>query len=344
VNVMIASPLEAELATRVGGLGVVRELLYDATLLPPTRYPNDHGGDPAFARTPAQDARWNAMLARADVLFGYPKESAPELARALELGPNVRFVQGTSAGMGAHVRRANLAPEVLQRVAFASAAGVHAGMLAEFAFYGLLALRKDVARLARIRAAREWTHYAMGELDGSTLAIVGMGQIGTALAHRARAFGMHVLGVARTADPRPGADETFATTDIAQVFARSDAVAITLPMTDRTTKLVDATALAALRPSAILINVGRGTVVDQAALTEMLRDGRLAGAVLDVFDPEPLPPDDPLWTLENVIFSPHTAALSLHENERIVALFCDNLERLAAGKPLRNRIDLDEFY
>jgi phosphoglycerate dehydrogenase-like enzyme len=155
---------------------------------------------------------------------------------------------------------------------------------------------------------------------------------------------MHVLGVARTADPRPGADETFATTDIAQVFARSDAVAITLPMTDRTTKLVDATALAALRPSAILINVGRGTVVDQAALTEMLRDGRLAGAVLDVFDPEPLPPDDPLWTLENVIFSPHTAALSLHENERIVALFCDNLERLAAGKPLRNRIDLDEFY
>ncbi len=341
---MIASPLEPELAARIGSLEVVTELLYNPSLLPPARYPNDHAGDPAFARTPAQESRWNAMLSDADVIFGYPKESAAELARALTLGPDIAFVQGTSAGMGAHVRRANLPADVLARVAFASAAGVHAGMLAEFAFYGLLTLRKDAARLARIRAAREWTHYAMGELDGSTLAVVGMGQIGAAVAKRARAFGMRVLGVARTADPRPEADETYATTDIEAVFERSDAVVITLPMTDKTTKLVSAAALSKLRRSAIVVNVGRGSVVDQAALTAMLREGRLAGAVLDVFDPEPLPPDDLLWTLDNVIFSPHTAALSVHENERIAALFCDNLERFAAGKPLRNRIDLAEFY
>jgi phosphoglycerate dehydrogenase-like enzyme len=344
VIVMIASPLEAEHVERVRALAEVDEVLYEPALLPPARYPNDHGGDPAFARDAAGEARWNANLARASVLFGYPNESAAELARALDLGPRVRFVQGTSAGMGAHVRRAQLAPAVLERVAFASAAGVHAGMLAEFAFYGLLALRKDAARLARMRAARAWEHYAMGELDGSTVAIVGMGQIGMAFAARARAFGMHVIAVTRTRAPHASADETFATADIATAFARSDAVVVTLPMTDATRGLVSAAALSALPATAIVVNVGRGSVIDQAALTAMLRDGRLAGAVLDVFDPEPLPPGDPLWTLENVVFSPHTAALSVHENERITALFCDNLERLAAGRPLRNRINLAEFY
>jgi phosphoglycerate dehydrogenase-like enzyme len=344
VIVMISSPLEPEHVLRIGAVEVVDEVLYDPALLPPVRYPNDHGGDPNFTRDARQEARWNRMLERANVLFGYPKESSEELARALASAPRAHFVQGTSAGMGAHVRRAQLPQATLDRVAFASAAGVHAGMLAEFAFHGLLSLRKDAARLARMRAERAWLHYPMGELDGSTIAIVGMGQIGTAIATRARAFGMRVIGVARTNAPHPAADLTFATTDIVAAFAQSDAVAITLPMTDKTRGLVDATALAALRPSAIVVNVGRGTVLDQRALTAMLLDGRLAGAVLDVFDPEPLPPDDPLWTLPNVVMSPHTAALSIHENARITALFCDNLRRRAAGKPLRNRVNLEEFY
>jgi phosphoglycerate dehydrogenase-like enzyme len=284
------------------------------------------------------------MLLRANALIGYPHESPAELARALEIGRDVRFVQGTSAGMGAHVRSAHLSPEILERVRFATAAGVHGGMLAEFVFFGLLSLRKDARRLAAVRANRAWEHYAMGELDGSTIAIVGMGQIGCAIATRARAFGMRVIAVARTNARHALADETYATTDIAAAFARADAVAVTLPATDATRGLVGERALAALKPSAIFANVGRGTVVDQAALLAMLRDGRLAGAVLDVVDPEPLPPDHPFWTMENVVFAPHTAALSMHENERIVALFCENLTRFAAGEPLRNAVNLEEYY
>lgn len=341
--VTIASPLEAELVERVRAVAAVCEVLYDPALLPQPRYPNDHRGDD-LVRDAEGERRWTAMLARANVLFGYPQESGEGLRRALELAPRVRFVQGTSAGMGAHIRRANLTPKTLARVRFASAAGVHAQMLAEFAFYGLLALRKDAARLARLRAARSWTHYTMGELEDSTLAIVGMGQIGKAVAQLARAFAMRVVVVARHTEYQPLADRAYRPEQLRDAFAQADAVIVTLPATDLTEGLVDAEVLATLKPSAVFVNVGRGSVVDQDALVAMLADGRLAGAVLDVFTNEPLPAEHPLWTMENVVLSPHTAALSVHENRRIVDLFCDNLARLGAGLPLRNALNLQEFY
>jgi phosphoglycerate dehydrogenase-like enzyme len=338
MRVMITSPFEPELVERVRAVSVVDEVWYEPALLPPIRYPNDHAGDPDG------QARWNAALARAEAIIGYPHESAAELARALADGPHVRFVQGTSAGMGAHIARAALPAETLARVKFASAAGIHAGMLAEFVFYGLLSLRKDATRLARIREAHAWDHYVMGELDGSTLAVIGMGQIGSAIARRARAFGMRVLGVNRDGAPHVDVDQTYPTSRLAEAFARADAIAITLPMTAKTTGLVDAAALAALPQHAIVANVGRGSVVDQAALLEMLSSGRLAGAVLDVFASEPLEPAHPFWTMPNVVMSPHTAALSSRENARIIEIFCENLGRLARGEALRNEVNLVEFY
>jgi glyoxylate/hydroxypyruvate reductase A len=340
---MISSPLEAELAERVRASDVVDELFYDERLLPAPRYPNDHSGIPVV-RDAAATASWNAMLGEANVLYGYPAESSAGLTEALALGPHVRFVQGTSAGMGAHIRRAALGPDVLRRVSFASAAGVHAGMLAEFVFYGLLSLRKDARRLQRVRAERLWEHFVMGELDGSRIAILGMGQIGCAIAVRARAFGMTVAAVTRTGEAHALADRTYATAELREAAARCDALVVTRPLTDRTVNLVDEATLAALPPHGILANVGRGAVVDNAALIAALQTRRLAGAVLDVFDPEPLPPQSPLWDMDNVIFSPHTAALSIHENRRIVDVFCDNLERFASGRPLRNAVNLAEFY
>ena len=343
MNVMISSPLEPRFADRVGSLPVVDELLYDEALLPQARYPNDHIGGPV-RRDAAGEARWNAMLARAHVLFGYPAESSAGLVDALARAPHVRFVQGTSAGMGAHIKRAALSSETLQRVRFASAAGVHAGMLAEFAFYGLLSLRKDARRLERIRRERRWEHFVMGELEGSRIAIVGMGQIGRAVAQRARAFGMHVVAVNRNGEPEQLADETVATSGLVQVAARCDAIVITLPITDLTTNLVDAAVIAALPHRAVLVNVGRGAVVDNAALVAALEAGRIAGAVLDVFATEPLPAESPLWDMANVILSPHTAALSIEENGRITDLFCENLERLRENRPLRNAINLVEMF
>jgi phosphoglycerate dehydrogenase-like enzyme len=253
-------------------------------------------------------------------------------------------VQCSWAGSGEQVRAAELAPATLERVAFTSAAGLHAGMLAEFVFLGLLALRKDLRKLERLRELRAWDHFPNGELAGSSIVIVGVGHIGAAVARAARGFGMNVIGVTRDGAQRDGLDEVFPMTRLSEAFARADAAVVTLPATDATRGLVDARALAALRSNAIFCNVGRGSVVDQTALVAALQGGTLAGAVLDVFEPEPLPPDNPLWTMENVVFAPHTMALSWRENERLVDLFIENLRRFARGDALLNRIDPVEFY
>ncbi len=343
MNVLIGFPLEIEHLERIRALPFVEELTFEPDLLPRPRYPNDHAGAPLLLDA-AGNERWHALLRRADVLFGYPGETSVSLALALEVGQGIRFVQGTSAGMGAHVQRARLDTAILERVLFASAAGVPAAMLAEFVFYGLLTLRKDAQTLARLRRDRRWEHYVMGELGGSEIAVVGMGQIGCAVASRARAFGMRVVAVTRTGEAHPLADKTHTTADIGLVMRHGDATVVTLPLTDRTRHLVDASAIGGMRPNAIFANVGRGAVVDSAALLSALVDGRIAGAVLDVFDPEPLPNDHPFWDMPNVVMSPHTAALSFHENRRIVEIFCENIERLVMGRPLRNAVNLIEFY
>jgi phosphoglycerate dehydrogenase-like enzyme len=288
VKIAIATPLEPELVERIAALPNV-DVAFEPALLPPTRYPCDHRGVAGFTRDAAGETRWSAMLAQADVWFGIPGDTGPTLAAAVPHAPLLRWVQGTAAGAGEQVRTARLAPADLARITFTSAAGVHGGMLAEFAFYGLLALRKDAARLADIRARRGWDHYAMDELDGSTIAIVGMGGIGTSIAVRARAFGMHVIGIARTAAAHPAADESVALADAADAYQRADAIVVTLPGTDATRGLIDRATIASFKPSAVFVNVGRGSVVDQSALVDALAAGTIAGAVLDVFDPEPLP-------------------------------------------------------
>jgi phosphoglycerate dehydrogenase-like enzyme len=341
---MIASPLEAHLVDRIAATLPDVDVLFAHELLPEPRYPSDHRGVDGFSRDAAGEARWNAMLGQAEIFFGVPGDDGVALAAAIPRAPVLRWVHGTAAGAGEQVRAAKLAPADLERITFTTSAGVHGGMLAEFAFYGLLALRKDANRLQRIRDARGWDHFAMEELDGSTIAVVGMGGIGTAVARRARAFGMHVIGVARTAQPNPAAEEMVAIGAAAEAYRRADAIVVTLPGTEATRNLIDRATIESFKSSAVFINVGRGTVVDQAALVDALASGAIRGAVLDVFSPEPLPPDNPLWTLPNVIFSPHTAALSVRENQRIVELFCDNLRRYAAGEPLRNVVNVSEFY
>ncbi len=342
---MIATPLEAELVDRIAAVRPDITVDFAPELLPPARYPSDHRGALDFERDPAGEARWQAMLRRAEIVFGVPGDSGAGLAAAVPNAPALRWVAGTSAGAGEQVRAAHLADVDLARIVFTSAAGVHGGMLAEFAFYGLLALRKDARRLERIRAARGWDHYAMDELAGSTITVIGLGGIGQAVAARARAFGMHVIGVARTPAAHTGsADEVVGFDRLDNACRRAQTIVATLPGTDATRGLIGQAMIGAWSRSTIFINLGRGALVDQSALIDALTSGAIFGAVLDVFTPEPLPPDNPLWTLPNVIFSPHTAALSVRENERIVNLFCDNIGRFTAGEPLRNTVNVTEFY
>jgi phosphoglycerate dehydrogenase-like enzyme len=348
VRVMIVTPLEAELAGRVAAADPQVELLFDPALLPPARYPGDHGGNPAFRRDPDGEARWQAMLDRAEVLLGVPGDSADALAELLAgAAPSLRWVHATSAGAGELVRRAGLDRETLDRVAVTTSSGVHAVPLAEFAVMGLLAVAKDLPGMAAAQRARSWptVRRPLRELHGQTLVLVGLGEIGREVARLGKALGMRTVGVRRSPGaPPPFTDEVHGADRLPELAGRADAMVVSLPLTRQTAGLLDRATIQRLPPGCIFVNIGRGGVVDEAALIDALRERRIAGAVLDVFATEPLPPDSPLWTLPNVLVSPHGAALSEHENERIVELFVANLRRFLDGAPLAHRVEPGVWY
>jgi phosphoglycerate dehydrogenase-like enzyme len=347
VTVLIATPLEAKLAEPIAAADPGIELLHEPELLPPPRWPGDHAGDPAFRRGPEAEARWRSLLDRAVVSFGIPGDTAAGLADLVARAPRLRWIHATSAGAGELVRQAGLARETLERVRVTTSSGVHAVPLAEFAVLGLLAFAKELPRLAADQRARVWPERRrpVRELRGQTLFVVGVGAIGVEAARLAKALGMRVVGFRRTSGPPPPwTDEVYGPDRLRELVDRADALVVTLPLTEETAGLIDAATIAHMRPECVFVNVGRGGVVDEAALADALRDGRLAGAALDVFQREPLPPDSPLWGLQNVLVSPHGAALSAHENQRIVALFCDNLRRFLTGEPLINTVEAGVFY
>jgi phosphoglycerate dehydrogenase-like enzyme len=344
IDVVIASPLEADQAHRIGESSLVR-LHYEPELLPPARYPSDHRGDPGFIRSPDDEARWQRLLAGAVAMFGFPGDSAEGLAAVVHGCPRLRFVQATAAGAGEQVAAAGLSDDDLDRVAVTTASGVHGLPLAEFAILGLLSITRDLRRIQANQAARGWDHWATRDLDGQRIIVLGTGVIGADVARVAGALGMRTIGVNSSGGtPVQPFDELHASSGLRRLVADAAALVVTVPLTDQTRGMVDAEVLAALPAHAVVVNVGRGAVIDEPALIAALQTGRLAGAALDVTTVEPLPSESPLWGMPNVLLTPHTSALSPRENERIVTLFLDNLSRLAEGRELRNRVTSARRY
>jgi phosphoglycerate dehydrogenase-like enzyme len=344
VEVVIATPMHPEDAERIGAEDGV-DLTYLPDLLPTARWSGDTVGE---GGVPLDDPRWKPALERAEVVFGIPGSSGEGLVDLVRRAPRLAWVQARNAGGGEQLGAAlQLAPGELDGITVTTSSGVHAGPLAEFAIFGLLAFAKELPQLLRDQRKRHWPagQHPVGELRGRTLLLIGVGAIGTETARLASAFGMHVLAVKRSlAGGVPHVDELHPVSDLRALVARADGIVVTLPATDATRGLVDAETLAAVKPGAVLVNVGRGAVIDEVALIERLQDGTLAGAALDVFAEEPLPQDSPLWGLENVIVSPHGIALVEAEEPRIVELFIDNLRRRRDGEPLRNALDPEVLY
>jgi phosphoglycerate dehydrogenase-like enzyme len=342
-TVLIASPLDDELASRIAQVDERVELLYDPAVVPASQFMGDIAGE--FAPEPA---RWADLLGRAEVLFGIPGSSADGLIDAVRGAPTLRWVQARNAGAGQQVAQAlELDRPAIERVVVTTARGVSAGPLTEFTLMALLAFAKQLPRLQRDKARRYWPpqEQPSGELRGQTLLVVGAGAIGAEIARVAKAFGMRVLAVKRdVSEPVEHVDELHAVERLHELASRADAIVCVLPGTDATRGLLGTGFFAAVKPGAVFVNVGRGTAVDEAALVGALRDGTVAAAALDVFEQEPLPPESPLWELENVIISPHDTARVPDEVPRQVELFCDNLRRYLAGEELRNRVDLELLY
>ncbi|MGP5641331.1 D-2-hydroxyacid dehydrogenase [Brachybacterium tyrofermentans] len=344
-RVVIAVDLPEELCQQIAEAEPRVEVVRDHTLYRPRRGPADWAGDPDRVRTPEEQAAYDALVDSADVLFSLPDVDPSALRRTAEANPRLRWVQAMAAGGGAQVRAAALDPAALERITVTTTAGVHGRPLAEFALFGVLAGAKTLPLLTARQQAHEWSdRWEMRQLDEMTVLIVGLGGIGRACAGLFSAAGAHVLGTTRSGEPVDGVDELVPVDQLPAAAARADAIVVTLPGTAATEGLIGSEVLGAVRPGTILANVGRGTVVDEDALLAALEDGRIGFAALDVFATEPLPSTSPLWDHPRVLVSPHTAALSSREEERIVRLFLENLGRFLDGAELRNVVDTVEFY
>lgn len=340
LNLLIASPLEPEQVERIaaGAPGRIT-VMFAPDLLPEPRYAADHVGRPRQLG-PAEEARWQALLAEADILFDFDWQ-APALLPIR--APRLAWVQGTSAGIGELVRRHHLLDAPFQMT---TAAGVHGAALAEFVILGLLHFIRDVPALQRMQRAHRWQRYASRALAGRRVLLVGLGGVGRAIAAKLAALDLEVWGIRRnaTAPPPEGVARLLPPTGLHGALAEVDALVLACPLTAETRHLIGAAELAAMHPGALLVNVARGQVIDEAALVEALRTGHLGGAALDVFAEEPLPEGSPLWDLDNVLICPHSASTLADENRRLVDLFLANLERFLAGRPLLNRFDPARGY
>jgi glyoxylate/hydroxypyruvate reductase A len=344
IDVLIASPLEPHLVERIASVDPRFNVTYRSDLLGVPRYHGDHF--PPVERTPEQAAEWAALLAGAEVLFDVDQPSASDLASR---APRLKWLQTSSSGVGELVRRLDI---VDRPIVVSNAAGIHAVPLAEFVLFAMLYFARDWPRRAAEQRAHHWERCTIETLEGKTLGIVGFGSIGQAIARLARPLGLRVIGLRRSAAAFLDADSD-ADADGAQVYGpehlqtllrTSDYVVLSVPHTDETVGLLGSAELHCMKPTAVLINIARGSVVDEPALIDALQTGRLAGAALDVTATEPLPPDSPLWDLPNVIITPHSMSTASDENERLTDLFCENLRRYADGEPLRNRIDKQRGY
>lgn len=278
-----------------------------------------------------------SVLPRVDAVFAWVAEPA-WLTRVATDAPRLRWLQSSSDGVD-HV----LVPALRDRadVAVTNARGIFEAPIAEWVIGAMLAMVTGLARSIVDQTERRWTTGRRTErLAGKHLLVVGPGPIGRETATRATALGMTVSAVGREARSDPSFGSIEGPERFREELARADVVLDALPLTGSTRHRFDADAFSSMRRGARFVNVGRGATVDQAALVEALRTGHLGGAALDVFESEPLPADDPLWTLPNVIVSPHVSGDVEGYEEQTVALFLDNLSRFARGEPLRNLVDV----
>lgn len=234
------------------------------------------------------------------------------------------------------------------QITFTNMKGVHGPVISEHVFAMLLHLRRDLGVYLDAQKRGQWERRSTANqvaLSGSTLLVAGMGNIGKEVAKRAKGFDMKVLATVRTPRKAPEyVDELGIAKDLDRFLAQSDVVVICLPLTDQTRGLFDAKRLAKMKPGAILINIGRGAIVDTEALVDGLKSGHIGGAGLDVTSPEPLPETSPFWAMKNVVITPHVSSRASLTGERRVAVILENFERFGKGEELLNIVDKEAGY
>lgn len=328
IPVVVTFPLtERTRATIEGGSPFVRVIDY------PTRQiqPGTVGPPPTEEQV--------AALAQAEVLFG----SHLDPIAVHDAAPNLKWFQVLTAGLDELIEQGILTRDF----AITTMSGVGAVPIAEYCMGVMVMLEKDLHETMRDQVEHRWNFHFSGQLKGQTCGIVGLGAIGRELAKRARAFGMRVVATRRSAragDSDPDVDELLPPGELHRLLAESDYVNICVPLTGETDGMIGAPEIAAMKPTASIVNIARASVIDQAALLEALREGGIAGAALDVHDPEPLPADSPFWDMANVIVTPHRSGAMDGYFDRAAEFFAENLRRYANGEPLANVVGRERGY
>ena len=274
-------------------------------------------------------------LARHDpeVVFSIKHPGLPGPAHApIPAHPSVRWIQLGNSGYE------HLEPWDAGRVTVTHGAGVLAPYLAESVTGAMVVLSRGFLGYLEQQRQRLWKPAWFTPLEGRTLLVVGLGAVGACVARNAKALGMRVLAIRGTPAPHPAADEVHGPEALMALLPAADFVSLHVRLNAATRGLLSREAIAAMKPGAYLVNTARGGVVDEAALIDALRSGRLAGAYLDVFEIEPLPPESPLWAMPDVLVTPHASDSIVGWTRRFAALFADNLDRWQAGEPLLNRV------
>ena len=273
----------------------------------------------------------------ASVIFNWGG-SRTLLREVFAMAPKVRWVHSRSAGLDSL-----LFPELVESpVPLTNGTGVFSLSLGEFALAAILYFAKDFRRMIRNQVAGRWEQFDIVEISGQTVGIVGYGDIGRAVATRVRAMGMRVLAVKRHGPPHdvdPLVDQIYSPEQRIEMISRCDYIVASAPLTPETRGMIGEAEFAAMKPSAVVINIGRGPVIDEDAMLKALTGGRIKGAGLDVFTHEPLPDGHPFYQLENVLLSPHCADHTADWLQQAMRFFLENFERFRKGEPLRNVVD-----
>ena len=260
------------------------------------------------------------------------------LEQVFAMAPRVRWIHSGSVG----VENVLFPGLIASPVTLTNARGAYSAALGEFVLAAMLFFAKDLRRMTTSQGAGRWDQFDVEMLQGKVLGIVGYGDIGKAVARRVQGFGMRIFALRRRPEfsqEDPLIERTFSNERVGEMLAASDYVVVALPLTPTTAGLIGAEMLAAMKPSAVLINVGRGPVVDEQALIAALEANRIRGAALDVFEREPLPEEHAFYRLENVLLSPHTADHTAGWLEQSMEVFLANFERFRKGEPLENIVD-----
>jgi phosphoglycerate dehydrogenase-like enzyme len=283
------------------------------------------------------DDRGLAAAADAEIALGSSSRAAAR--RLLSAAPKLRWYQSIHAGVD------SILPEFRGgAVALTNNRGSYTVPVAEHVLMFLLAASQRLPRFLDQQRRKQWRAHQRGEINGKTLVIFGLGSIGQEIARLAQSVGMRVIGVRRLGGPVSGVHRVVSPEQTPQVVAEADYLVVAAPLTSATRGFISGDVIARMKASAWIVNIARGEIIDEMALVDALREGRIAGAALDVFQSEPLPDWSPLWAMENVIITPHVAANSDRVRARTLELFSDNVRRFKAGLELLNRVDIDAGY